>query len=473
MRRIAVRHSTWERASRWSAVLAIGAAPFVELACGNPVEAPRTPLSGGAATVFDETHDAFSLPAPILSEEHHRSFFVGNSYFNQNWVSAPSSVETRDGLGPLFNARSCSTCHFKDGRGRPPEAGGAMVSELVRISVAGRGPHGEPVPDPVYGDQLQGGALPQVPAEAEVHVDYDGVAGAFADGERYELRKPHLRLEHLGYGAMSSAVLMSARVAPAMIGLGLLEAVPESALRNLADPDDRNHDGISGRLNIVWDAVHNAKAVGRFGWKAEQPTVLQQSAGAFLGDMGLTSWIFPHENHTERQHECDALPNGGSPEVGEDILRHVALYARSLGVPARRHPLDAPVAHGGELFMKAGCALCHVPTLHTEALADMPEVAGLEIHAYSDLLLHDMGDGLSDERPTFEAEGREWRTPPLWGIGLVRRVNQHTLLLHDGRARDAGEAVLWHDGEGRAAREAFAGMSHDDRQALLAFLESL
>jgi len=457
--------------SGWSVALAISG--FGVAGCGNPVEAPRTPLSGGAATVFDETHDAFSLPAPILSEEHHRSFFVGNSYFNQNWVSAPSSVETRDGLGPLFNARSCSGCHFKDGRGRPPEPGGAMVTELLRISVAGRGPHGEPVPEPVYGDQVQGSALPQVPAEAEVHVDFDVLPGAFADGEHYELRKPRIRLEHLGYGPMSSAVLMSARVAPAMIGLGLLEAVPVSALRNLADPDDRNHDGISGRLNMVWDAVHHAPAVGRFGWKAEQPTVLQQSAGAFLGDMGLTSWIFPRDDHSQLEHECDALPNGGSPEVGEDILRHVALYARSLGVPARRHAADASVVRGGELFMKAGCARCHVPTLHTEPLADMPEVGGIEIHPYTDLLLHDMGEGLSDDRPTFEAEGREWRTPPLWGIGLVRRVNQHTFLLHDGRARDASEAVLWHDGEGRAAREAFVRMNHGDRESLLAFLESL
>jgi CxxC motif-containing protein (DUF1111 family) len=436
-----------------------------------------TPLTGGAATVFDDSRDAFSLPVPILSQAHRTAFFVGNSFFNQNWISAPASVTSRDGLGPLYNARSCSGCHFKDGRSRPPDPGSPMTTMLLRISVPGRGAQGAPVGDPVYGDQIQGNALPRVAREADVRVDYDVVSGRFADGEPYSLRRPRIRVDHLGYGPLSQGLLMSARVAPAMIGLGLLEAVPESLLRAMADPEDRDQDGISGRLNEVWDIVRKTVTPGRFGWKAEQPSVVQQCAGAFVGDMGLTSSLFASENHTDRQVSCRGLPSGGSPEVGDDVLASVALYARSLAVPARRHYTDDVATRGEKVFARARCVSCHVPTLRTEPRGDLPgdlaELGGIEIHPYTDLLLHDLGDGLSDQRPTFAADGREWRTAPLWGVGLVRKVNDHSFLLHDGRARDFAEAILWHDGEANAARTAFVAMNRDDRLALLSFLDSL
>ncbi len=440
---------------------------------GERAHASATPRAGGRATVFDFTRDAFSLPAPNLSESHRTQFFVGNSFFNQNWVSAPASASGRDGLGPLFNARSCSGCHFKDGRGRPPEPGEPMRSMLMRISIEGEGPHGAPLPDPVYGTQLQGSALPGAPREADIYVTYEAISGAFPDGEPYELLHPTYRVEALGYGPTADTLHLSPRVAPFIIGLGLLEAIPESSLLALADPEDANGDGISGRTNLVWDHGRQVPRIGRFGWKAEQPSVRQQSAAAFLGDMGLTSSLFASENHSEGQLAALRLPSGGNPEVSDQALSSVTLYAQTLAVPARRN-LDAPDVLAGEaLFQRIGCASCHVPTLQTGTHPDVPELSGQTIHPYTDLLLHDMGEALSDGRKTFAARGNEWRTPPLWGIGLVAKVNGHTFFLHDGRARNLQEAVLWHGGEAEHARSSYENLARAQRSALLAFLHSL
>jgi CxxC motif-containing protein (DUF1111 family) len=424
-------------------------------------------LAAGTATVFDTTRNAFSLPMPSLAAEHRASFFVGNSFFNQNWVAAPASVDSRDGLGPLFNARSCSGCHFKDGRGRPPEPGEPLASMLLRVGLPGRAADGAPLPDPTYGDQIQGAAVPGVPAEADVKVHYVEVPGTFADGTPYSLRRPTYALASLGYGPTAPDLVISPRVAPAMVGLGLLEAVPRAVLEALADPEDGNGDGISGRPNLIGNEL------GRFGWKAEQPSVRSQTAGAFLGDMGITTALHPGENHTAAQGACASQPSGGQPEIDAQILDAVVLYARTLAVPARRQPGDAAVQRGEASFERAGCASCHVPTLHSAGLPGLPELAGQEIHPYSDLLLHDMGPALSDGRPSFRAEGTEWRTPPLWGIGLVKRVNEHELFLHDGRARGFAEAILWHGGEAQRSRDAFLRMSKQERAELVAFLGSL
>lgn len=452
--------------------LVAASVPALAIACAR-TRPSEQPLAGGAATVFDVTADAFSLPAPPLTEANKRRFFVGNSFFNQNWVAAPSSVTSRDGLGPLFNARSCSGCHFKDGRSRPPEDGRPADTLLLRISVPGRGPRGEPLGDPVYGDQIQTVAIEGVPREADVHVDYVERSVPLSDGEHASLRRPSYRLEGLGYGAPAAGLMTSARAAPAMLGLGLLEAVPAPALEALADPEDRDGDGISGRANVVWDARAARPAMGRFGWKAEQPNVTQQAAGAFRGDMGITTSLFPEENHEDRQAPCLGQASGGAPEATEEVLRDVVAYARTLGVPARRATGDPEVQRGERLFDDAGCAKCHRPALVTGRVEGAPELGGGEIHPYTDLLLHDLGEELGDGRPVFEASGTEWRTAPLWGIGLLGTVNGHTFLLHDGRARDVREAVLWHGGEGRAARDAFASMSASDRRALVRFVESL
>jgi len=430
-------------------------------------------LAGGDGTVFDTSRNAFSLPARNLREEHRSAFFVGNSFFNQNWVVAPASVAGRDGLGPLFNARSCSGCHFKDGRGRPPDSDEPMDTMLLRISVPGTDRHGAPKPEPVYGDQIQNQSIPGVVREADVLVSYEEAPGEYADGEKFSLRAPSYRLANLGYGPIAQPLLMSPRVSPAMIGLGLLEAVPDATLRRLADPDDADRDGISGRVNMVWNHLTNTTAIGRFGWKAEQPSVLQQTAAAFVGDIGITSSLFRAENQTPGQHVAAAPRVNGEPEVSERILQAVALYARSLAVPAARTSDDPRAVRGRQLFMAARCGACHAAELETGAYSDLPELANQRIHPFTDLLLHDMGDGLADDRPTFAATGREWRTAPLWGLGLVAKVNGHTFLLHDGRARNFSEAILWHGGEAAASRQRFRAMSTQDRAALIAFLESL
>ncbi len=440
------------------------------VACG--MSSSTTALSAGVGgTVFDVTRDAFSLPQPGLSEEHRVQFFVGNSFFNQNWVAAPASVEARDGLGPLFNARSCSGCHFKDGRGKPPGPGEAPLSMLLRVSVPGKTEHGAPLGHTVYGDQLQGNAISGLEPEVDVRVEWDETHGAFASGETYSLRKPRYVFSKWAYGDPEGKLRVSARVAPALIGLGLLEAVPERELERLEDLDDVDADGVAGIRNEVWDDERGEKRLGRFGWKAEQPSVSQQVAGALQGDMGITSSPRPSENHTAMQGACAQAPSGGAPEIADDVFRSVLLYTLSLGVPARRNP--GAVVWGQRLFEDAGCAKCHVESLRTERLADLPELGGQVIHPYTDLLLHDLGEGLSDERPSFDATGRQWRTAPLWGIGLVELVNGHTSLLHDGRARNVSEAILWHDGEGRSSRDAFVRMRRPEREALLAFIASL
>jgi CxxC motif-containing protein (DUF1111 family) len=272
---------------------------------------------------------------------------------------------------------------------------------------------------------------------------------------------------------MSDDVLLSPRTAPQMIGLGLLEAVAESDVLSAADPGDEDQDGISGRPNRVFDATSGNVVLGRFGWKANQPSLDQQNSGAFLGDIGITSALFPDENCTGSQPECEAARNGGSPEIDDEHLGDVDYYSRLLAVPARRDITKADVRRGERLFGDIGCAKCHTTILHTEDVEGFPELSGQLIHPYTDLLLHDMGDALADGRPDFEADGNEWRTPPLWGIGLFSDVNDHTRYLHDGRARNLEEAVLWHGGEAESSSAAFKSLSGDERDALLAFLASL
>ncbi|EYF04587.1 di-heme oxidoreductase family protein [Chondromyces apiculatus] len=434
-------------------------------------------LSGGETTVFDTSPTAFSYSARNMASERRSEFFVGNSFFRDNWVIAPASTKGRDGLGPLHNARSCSTCHFKDGRGRPPETESDPMAEmLVRLSVPGTDALGGPAPEPTYGGQLQPNGIPGVPGEGDARVTYEEVPGTYADGEPYSLRRPTIVIDAPGYGPFADDAMFSARIAPAMVGLGLLEAIPEATLLELADPDDADGDGISGRPNRVWDARTRSEVLGRFGWKAAVATVEQQTAAAFLGDMGITSDLHPDQDCTASQTDClAALPGGepGAPEASDIALARTTFYSATLAVPARRDWRDPTVQRGKELFLDAGCASCHTPRLMTGELTGYPELSHQDIRPFTDLLLHDMGDDLADHRPDFQASGREWRTPPLWGVGLVEVVNKHLFLLHDGRARGFAEAILWHGGEAERARDTFKSMPASEREALLRFLESL
>ncbi len=433
---------------------------------------PSEELSGGDTTVFDTTREAYGYSARNLDFDARQDFLVGNNFFGDNWVIAPSSTETHDGLGPVYNALSCGSCHFKDGRGEPPAEGEEMLSMLIRLSVPGADEHGGPLGDPIYGGQLQPRAIPGVPAEAVTQVTWTEIPGAYEDGAPYSLRRPTIEIVSLGYGPLSADVMMSVRVAPAVYGLGLLEAIAEDDLLAHADPDDLDGDGISGRPNRVWSAEAGATVLGRFGWKANQPDLRAQTAGAFLGDIGISTTMNPTQNCSSAEVECLASTSGGDPELDDDLLAFVVFYGQTLAVPARRDFTDATVLRGRALFRSAGCADCHVPS-YTTGDDTIDALAHQRIWPYTDVLLHDMGEELADHRPDYEATGTEWRTPPLWGIGLLETVNRHQFLMHDGRARGFAEAILWHAGEGEAAREAFRAMSADERAALLRFLDSL
>ncbi len=459
-------------------VLLLALAPLA--GCGEepppPALEPGELLPGGATTnTLLGGRNAFIRPAENIVVEHEPSFYTGNSFFNQAWVEAPASTGRRDGLGPLYNARSCAACHLRDGRGRPPETEDEpFLGLLLRLSVPGVDAVGGPVPEPNYGGQLQPFALPDVPIEADAAVTYEAIEGTYGDGTAYTLLRPTYHLDALAYGPLADDVMISPRVAPQVIGLGLLEAIPEEALEALADPDDADGDGVRGRINRVWDATAEAPAVGRFGWKSEQPTVRQQVAGAFLGDMGITTPVFDAQDCTAAQTDCLAARDGGEggPEIDAETFEKVVLYSSLLAVPARRLADDAEVLRGKALFTGMGCAACHTPS-HRTGGHPLPEVADQLIWPYTDMLLHDMGPGLSDGRPVYEAGGADWRTPPLWGVGLFEAVNDHQRLLHDGRARGVAEAILWHGGEGEVAREAFRTAPAADRDAVVRFVNSL
>lgn len=441
---------------------------------------PGEALSGGQATVAKHNRDAFSQPSGNLTPTRRLDFAVGNSFFRNPWVIAPATTIARDGLGPLMNTNACQNCHIKDGRGHPPVGDDInAVSMLVRVSLP---PTAEQaaliekvgvVPEPVYGTQLQDMSIPGVEPEARIRVDYQTSQVSFKDGTQVELRKPLLKISNWGYGPVSPNAQFSARIAPPMIGLGLLEAIPEDAILAGAAAQKAADNGIAGTPNQVWDDVQQKTVLGRFGWKAGQPTLNQQNVHAFAADMGLTTTLRPFDECTPAQTACKKAPDGGVPEVSDHLLGQVLFYTRNLGVPARRQVNDPQVLAGKGLFHQAGCQQCHTPQFNTRSDAAEPELANQVIRPYTDLLLHDMGAGLADNRPEFKASGSQWRTPPLWGIGLTQTVNGHTQFLHDGRARNLLEAILWHGGEAQAAQQQVLAYDAGQRAALLAFLNSL
>ena len=444
----------------------------------------------GAATVFKPVNrDIFSHSSANMSFERELTFKVGNGIFKKLWVSSPSSTTASDGLGPLFNARSCQRCHLKDGRGHPPAAGEVAESMFLRLSVPPRTDAEKQllaerrvavIPEPTYGGQLQNFAIQGIEAEGEMTIAYTPLPVTLADGTVVTLRKPDYGVANLKYGPMHPDVMLSPRVAPPMLGLGLLEAIPEEAILANADPDDRDGDGVSGRPNRVWSDERQAVTLGRFGWKAGQPSVAQQSAGAFAGDIGISTPLYPapYGDCMPALADCRAAPHGGADdtdtvEAPAEMFDQVIFYSRNLGVPARRTIDDPQVLEGKQLFYESGCIACHTPKFVTRRDSLGPEQSFQLIWPYTDLLLHDMGEGLADGRPEGVATGREWRTPPLWGIGHTKDVSGHTYLLHDGRARNLLEAILWHGGEGEAAKQQVVEMSTAERKALIAFLNSL
>ena len=427
---------------------------------------------GGALTTPLVDGSAFRQRAANSSRDSQLYFNSGEGFYVQPWLPPPTEIETRAGLGPLFNAAACADCHLGGGRGRPPLAPGeAFAGFVLRLGNGQRDASGEAAADPVYGAQLQTRAVEGVTPEGTPHIEATPLAGQYADGTPFELGSPTYALDQLQYGPAGAPLVLSPRVAPATIGLGLLEAIPEARLERLQDPDDADGDGISGRLNRVWDREQQRESAGRFGWKAEEPDLRQQSAAALAADLGVSSLLHPEDICTASE-SCRS-ENSNEPELSERVLDRIVSYLRLLSVPARRNA-DAPdVVRGEQLFGDAGCARCHVPNHITAADAALPELQSQVIAPYTDLLLHDLGPALGDGRPSFGAEGDEWRTPPLWGLGLYRTVSGHERLLHDGRADGVAEAILWHGGEAATASEAFQALDADERAALVAFVESL
>lgn len=415
---------------------------------------PSQLLAGGATTVRNRSSRAFSQPSPGLSPEEFDLHGEGDANFDAVFVTAPALVNP--GLGPLFNNASCTGCHIKDGRGMPQ-----MGQSLVRVSLPQGtvNPHIGAVPVPGIGAQIRDRAIYGRIPDAKVTVEWQERAGQYSDGTPYQLRSPQVLLTQLDPKKNIPAnTLISLRVPPPVFGTGLLEAIPDRTILALADPDDQNQDGISGKPNFVWNPQQNAKVLGRFGLKANTPSLHVQTAAAYINDMGVTSPIFP---------EAD-----GSSDIDAQVLDTTTFYVQTLGVPERTMLEDPQVRRGETLFTQANCATCHISTLKT-GKSDIKVLTNQTIHPYTDMLLHDMGTGLADNRPDFEATGSEWRTPPLWGVGLTHTVLPYSGFLHDGRARSIEEAILWHGGEAEASKAEFLAMEKGDREALLQFLNSL
>lgn len=435
---------------------------FGASSCRSGHASDRSSHSGGDLTIFDRTSGAFRAPAPNLDSAELARHRIGDVAFEAAFVSSPAPFNP--GLGPFFNDLSCRACHQGDGRGRAAEPGAIPNALLLRVSVPGA------PAVPRFGAQLQLRATVGFEPEATAVVSYVMTRGQLADGTPYELRAPRFEVAS-ALGALPADLELSPRLAPPVFGLGLLEAVSDQDILARADPDDRDGDGISGRPNYAIDATTGERKLGRFGWKAGVPSLLHQSALAYSEDMGITSAYFPAETCRDliKHSRCE----DHDFDLPSSTIDLVTWYVRTLAVPARRGLDDRTVRRGEATFRRIGCASCHVESMRTAETGVPRSLAGQSFRPYTDLLLHDMGDGLADGRPDGLANGREWRTPPLWGIGLTRVVNGHTSFLHDGRARNLLEAILWHAGEADAAATRFRNLSAKDRAALLAFLESL
>jgi len=423
-------------------------------------------LSGGMATVFDETSKSFGHMVPFLNERDGRVHELGDAAFEQTFVSAPAPVNS--GLGPIFNNVSCISCHHNDGKGTPT-AGFVNSSLLFRLSIPGTDVNGGPLSIPNFGGQLQDVAIFGKQPEANVNIIYNNVDVTYPDGEIVTLRKPTYTVTN-SYQSLPTGYLISPRLAPPVFGLGLLQNIPESTILLFADEFDTDGDGISGKPNYVYNTYTHQRELGRFGLKANVPNLLMQVAGAYHQDMGVTNYVFPFES-SFGQSQADALND--DPELADSTLNQVVFYIKTLAVPARRNTTDADIQSGKQLFTQLNCSGCHKPVVQTGIDLNLSAINNQRIQPFTDMLLHDMGDDLADGRSDFLATGNEWRTAPLWGIGLFAKTNGTPFYLHDGRARTIEEAILWHGGEALPAKQKFMQLSKPDRAKLLKFIQSL
>ena len=457
---------------------------------------------GGDTTVSIKPFASFQLPAKNLNNYLRPKFHAGKALANQPWVKAPTITTARDGLGPIYNARTCLSCHVKGGKGFIPANNKTpLTSTLVRLSTLGNEAEklkqSGVIPHPVYGDQIQSQSISlahqlrhsqkpgtlkhDVAPEAYIYINWVENKFTYPDQHSVMLRSPQLDFQSLGYGPLGEDTLYSIRVAPTLHGMGLVSLIAEQDILDLSDEDDINQDGISGRANQVWDVEKQATAMGRFGLKSNKPTLKMIVAGAFTNDLGITNSLAPNQPCTDLQPSCLNIPNGNDKvdghkvpvELPDPLLELVVNFNRDLAPVERRNSKDKDVLAGRELFYQTGCNQCHNPRFVTQKSEQTPHLSEQIIWPYSDFLLHDMGPDLADGRPDFLATGNEWRTPPLWGVGLLSQVNGMATLLHDGRARTVEEAILWHGGEAESAKSRFVSLEKEDRERLIKFVNSL
>ena len=425
-------------------------------------------------------------------------FWTGFSLFRDPWVIAPSSTKDRDGLGPLFNTRSCISCHSSGGKGPSPVQGVSKPSALViRFGSAEDGVFS----DPVYGGQLQPRAVaithsniqPNLLGEAKLQLNYQEIYGEYADGTTYILRQPSYQLTDLAYGDLDKRTALSPRFSPVIYGVGLLDAISVQDLLSQEDINDINQDGISAKYNRVpvapsnhntadfHGSVENDKAavpkgIGRFGHKAKHPSLHQQVAAAFRDDIGITNSSFISESCGTGQTNCQsASAIGGHPsvEIPNKLLDLVTQFNQLMAVPPARNLGYVKAQQGRKLFYQLGCESCHTASYTTATEYPHKSLANQTIWPYTDLALHDMGEGLADDVNEYDADGHEWRTPPLWGIGARKNIRSENLYLHDGRAKTVSAAILWHGGEALRSQQNFIQLNQQQRNALLAFLDAI
>jgi len=493
--------------------------------------------TGGDTTTYDtsESGHGFSTPAPNLTAAELALHLDGDLGFETAFTTAPNpSHPDLDGLGPVFNNADCNSCHQRDGRNSTPQVAagktriklGSEAGIFLRISKAPAEPcligtaannYCAPIAVPDFGGQLfHRGVLKARPdwqqnmfvGQADVYLSYKTKTVTYSDGTHVTLKQPVFEVENpydapgetkvsanVTSNLLQDDVLMGLRNGMPVFGLGLLEAIDEADIVANVDAEDKNNDGISGRANYVFDAVKAQKgdshpvSLGRFGWKANTPSVRVQSLGALRGDIGITNPLFPdesiqgtalHDSYLARTGFTDTGEGiDGEPEANAEFSDAVVFYVETLAVPARRRVSDPDVREGARLFEQLNCSGCHTPRFVTKAAGEIggtDMVAGHKqqtIYPFTDMLLHDMGDGLADGRPDFLATGSEWRTRPLWGIGLTKTVNPLAGFLHDGRAATLEEAILWHGGEAQQSTNDFMALTAKERTQVVDFLMSL
>jgi len=430
---------------------------------------------GGRTTLpyqySDEPQNHFLQMATNLSDSNGQPFVLGRRVHHTDMLDGhhdesdenPKFTELAGLVGPNYVNSSCDGCHHRNGRAPVADVGVPLDKWVFKVAAA------DGSKDPLLGSVLQPQGADGAPGEGKVSI------------EKWE-EKDGLRSPVYAFAGTKPA-LFSARIAPQLVGLGLLEAVDESTILALEDVNDANGDGISGKAQVSVDPVTGDKRLGRFGWKAGASSLKHQIAGALNTDMGVMTSVLPKPDCGDMQKDCG---NEQGVELADEHLGHLIKYISLLGVRAQRDIDDPLVVKGEAVFQDLGCATCHVTELKTSKFHPLAELRDQLIHPYTDLLLHDMGPGLADNLGEKEATGAEWRTTPLWGIGLSACVTggvegpfqkqtctPHHDYLHDGRARTLDEAILWHGGEGQASKDAYTNLSEADKTALIKFLESL